>query len=145
MAVIPGLFNGHTHLSQTFMRGLADDRSLLRWLREVIWPVQAAMTPEEMYLAARLGLIENLRCGATTVVQHHKLPGRAYVEATAQAAAELGCRMVLARGWVDMGPSGEPLDHILAELEWLHETWHGRAGRAHPRGFRPARGVALLR
>ena len=128
MAVIPGLVNGHTHLSQTFMRGLADDRSLLRWLREVIWPVQAAMTPEEMYLAARLGLVENLRCGAATVVQHHKLPGRAHVEATAQAAAELGCRMVFARGWVDMGPSGEPLAHILAELEWLHDTWDGRAG-----------------
>jgi 5-methylthioadenosine/S-adenosylhomocysteine deaminase len=30
MAVLPGLVNGHTHLSQTFLRGLADDRPLLR-------------------------------------------------------------------------------------------------------------------
>ena len=28
MAVLPGLTNGHTHLSQTFMRGLGDDTKL---------------------------------------------------------------------------------------------------------------------
>lgn len=127
MAVLPGLVNGHTHLSQTFMRGLGDDRPLLRWLKEVIWPAQDAMAPEEMHLAALLGLVENLRCGATTVVQHHKLPGRPHVDATARAAEALGIRMVLARGWVDLGPSGEPLDHILAELEWLHHRWHDAA------------------
>ena len=126
MAVLPGLVNGHTHLSQTFLRGLADDRPLLRWLKEVIWPAQAAMTPEDQYLAGLLGLVENLRCGVTTVVQHHKLPGRAFVDAAASAAQTVGLRMVLARGWVDIGSSGEPLDSILAEFAWLHETWHGK-------------------
>lgn len=129
MAVLPGLVNSHTHLSQTFLRGLADDRPLLRWLKEVIWPAQAAMTPEDMYLAARLGLVENLRCGVTEVVQHHKLPGRAHVDATCRAAAEVGLRMTLARGWVDLGPSGEPLDHILAEMAWLHSRITHHASR----------------
>jgi 5-methylthioadenosine/S-adenosylhomocysteine deaminase len=126
MAVLPGLVNGHTHLSQTFLRGLADDRPLLRWLKAVMWPAQAAMMPEDMYLAALLGLVENLHCGATTVVQHHKLPGREYVDAACRAAAEVGIRVTLARGWVDLGASGEPLDTILAEMQWLYETWHGR-------------------
>ncbi len=120
MAVLPGLVNGHTHLSQTFLRGLADGRPLIRWLKEVIWPAQAAMTPEDQYLAALLGLVENLRCGATTVVQHHKLPGRAHVDAAARAAARVGVRMLLARGWVDLGPTGEPIETILGELEWLY-------------------------
>lgn len=124
MAVLPGLVNGHTHLSQTFLRGTADGRPLLRWLKEVIWPAQAAMTPADMYLAARLGLVENLRCGVATVVQHHKLPGNAYLDAVARAAEELGIRLVLARGWVDLGASGEPLDNILRDLTWLWETWH---------------------
>jgi 5-methylthioadenosine/S-adenosylhomocysteine deaminase len=57
MAVLPGLVNGHTHLSQTFMRGLADGRPLLRWLKEVIWPLQAAMTADDLYVAALLGLV----------------------------------------------------------------------------------------
>jgi 5-methylthioadenosine/S-adenosylhomocysteine deaminase len=125
MAVLPGLVNGHTHLSQTFLRGLADDRPLLRWLKEVIWPAQAAITVEDMRLAALLGLVENLQCGATAVVQHHKLPGREYVDATCRAAAQVGVRMTLARGWVDLGAAGEPLDAILRDLQWLRETWHG--------------------
>ena len=62
MAVLPGLVNGHTHLSQTFMRGLADDKPLLDWLKHVMWPIQAAMTPEDVHAASLLGLIENLRC-----------------------------------------------------------------------------------
>lgn len=125
MAVLPGLVNAHTHLSQMFLRGLADDRPLLRWLKEVMWPAQAAMTPEDMRLAALLGLVENARCGAATVVQHHKLPGRQHVDATCRAAAQVGVRMVMARGWLDLGPSGEPLDQILDELAWLHQTWQG--------------------
>ncbi len=126
MAVLPGLVNGHTHLSQTFLRGLADDRPLLPWLKEIIWPAQDAMTPEDMYLAALLGLVENLRCGVTSVVQHHKLPGHEHVDAACLAAAQVGIRMTLARGWVDLGASGEPLDTILGEMQWLHETWGGR-------------------
>ena len=130
MAVLPGLVNGHTHLSQTFMRGLADGRPLLRWLKEVIWPLQAAMTADDLYVAALLGLVENLRCGATAVVQHHKLPGREHVEAVIRAADRVGIRMVLARGWVDLGPSAEPLERILADLAWLHDLLQARtAGR----------------
>lgn len=125
MAVLPGLVNAHTHLSQTFLRGLADDRPLLRWLKEVIWPAQSAMTPEDQYLAAMLGLVENLRCGAVTVVQHHKLPGREFEDAVCEAASRVGLRLVMARGWVDMGAAGEPLDAILTDLVWLHDAWDG--------------------
>ena len=67
MAVLPGLVNGHTHLSQTFLRGLADDRPLLRWLKEVIWPAQAAMTPEDQYLAGAAGA-----GGKPALRRHHR-------------------------------------------------------------------------
>lgn len=139
MAVLPGLVNGHTHLSQTFMRGLADGRPLLRWLQEVIWPLQAAMTADDLYVAALLGLAENLRCGATTVVQHHKLPGREHVEAVIRAAEQIGIRLVLARGWIDLGPSAEPLERILADLEWLHGLLRARAA-GRPERIRLASG-----
>ena len=137
MAVLPGLVNGHTHLSQTFLRGLADDRPLLRWLKEVIWPAQAAMTPEDHYLAATLGLVENLRCGVTTVVQHHKLPGRDYVDA---AAAPPRRRPADGAGPRLGGPGRvrRAAGHILAEFAWLYETWH--VGARFPR---PASAVAL--
>lgn len=138
MAVLPGLVNGHTHLSQTFMRGLADDMPLLDWLKQVMWPIQAAMTPDDVHLASRLGLVENLRCGVTGVVQHHKITtAPEHVEAAAEAAQSVGLRMLLARGWVDLGDAGEAPKVIVGEIGRLHERWHGAAGGRISVGFGP--------
>jgi 5-methylthioadenosine/S-adenosylhomocysteine deaminase len=122
-AVMPGLTNAHTHLSQTFMRGLAAGRPLLSWLKDLIWPLQAAMTPEDMRLAALLGLLENLRCGVTHVVDHHKVSTTpAHTDAVCQAARTLGVRLTLARSWADRGKNAESAQSILADLErlWAH-------------------------
>jgi 5-methylthioadenosine/S-adenosylhomocysteine deaminase len=125
-AVLPGLINGHTHFSQSFMRGLGGGLPLLPWLKERIWPLQRAMTPETLRLAARLALIENLRCGATTVVDHHKIARTpAHTDAVCEAAAELGLRVTLARAWADLGNGAEEPQEILADLERLLERWAG--------------------
>ncbi|MFN2168703.1 MAG: amidohydrolase family protein [Anaerolineae bacterium] len=138
MAVMPGMVNGHTHLSQTFVRGLADDKPLLVWLKQVMWPIQAAITPQDMRLASLLGLVENLRCGVTGVVQHHKITySRAHVDAAAEAAEAVGLRMLLARGWVDIGDAGEAPEAILQAMTSLHERWHGAAGGRITVGFGP--------
>lgn len=124
MAVLPGLVNGHTHLSQTFMRGLGDDKPLLDWLKQVMWPLQAAMTVEEMRLASLLGLVENLRCGVTGVVQHHKIvTSPEHVDAAAEAAQAIGLRLRLARGWVDLGSGAEAPQAIIDDMARLRERW----------------------
>jgi 5-methylthioadenosine/S-adenosylhomocysteine deaminase len=128
LAVLPGLVNAHTHLEQTFMRGLGDDRLLLDWLKQIMWPLQAAMTPEELRLASLLGLVENLRCGATAVGQHHKITtSPAHVDTVAEAAQIIGLRMQLARGWVDLGSGAESPEMIIAEMARLRERWHRHA------------------
>jgi len=97
-AVIPGLTNAHTHLSQVFMRGLAGGKGLLDWLREIVWPIQQVISPEDMYLAAQLGLAENIRCGVTDVVDHHKITGTPqHTDMVLKAAAEAGLNFRLAR------------------------------------------------
>lgn len=101
-AVMPGMVNGHTHLFQTFFRGLGDDKSLLDWLRDYIWPAASVMTPGEIAAATAIGLIENLRTGATTVIDHQYIhPGGDHDDAVCAAAERLGSRFVLARGWAD--------------------------------------------
>lgn len=128
LAVLPGLINAHTHLSQTFMRGLADDKPLLDWLKQVMWPLQATMTPDDMRLASLLGLVENLQCGVTAVGQHHKITtSPAHVDAAAEAAEIVGLRMQLARGWVDLGSGAEAPEVIIAEMTRLRERWHRQA------------------
>lgn len=138
MAVLPGLVNGHTHLSQTFVRGLGDDKPLLAWLKQIMWPIQNAFTPDDMRLASLLGLVENLRCGVTSVVQHHKIThSPAHVDAAAEAAEEVGVRMLLARAWVDLGAAGETPDLLVTEMERLRQRWHGAADGRITIGFGP--------
>ncbi len=127
-AVMPGLTNAHTHLSQAFMRGLAGGRPLLRWLKELIWPLQAAMSLEELKLAAMLGLAENLRYGATHVVDHQKVTGTVdHSLAVCDAAEACGLRLTLARAWVDKGANPEEPSAILGELGALFERFGGHA------------------
>ncbi len=130
MAVMPGMINAHTHLFQTFIRGLADDKPLLDWLKAAIWPVAQALTAEEAYVAALVGLVENLRGGATAVIDHqyiHTEPGND--DGVCQAAEEVGIRFLLARGWADIDYHPtlmETPERIVAETERLRQTWHGR-------------------
>ncbi len=125
-AVLPGLTNAHTHLSQTFMRGLAGGRPLIDWLRQVIWPLQAEISPEEMYLAALVGLVENLRCGAIWVTDHHKITATpAHTEAVLQAAGEIGLRFTLARAWSDRGKNAESPESIITDLARLFDATAG--------------------
>ncbi len=125
--VLPGLTNAHTHLSQTFMRGLSGGRPLMRWLKELIWPLQAAMSLEELKLAAMLGLVENLRCGATDVVDHQKITKTtAFSEAVLSSAEEIGVRFTLARAWADKGVNAESSESIVSELEFLLDRCQGK-------------------
>lgn len=127
MAVMPGMVNAHTHLFQTFLRGLADDKPLLDWLKTAIWPVASCLTEEEAYVAAMLGMLENIRGGATSVIDHQYI----HIEASnddgvCQAADEAGLRFLLARGWADIDyhPSlMESPDRILSETARLREKW----------------------
>jgi 5-methylthioadenosine/S-adenosylhomocysteine deaminase len=127
--VMPGMTNGHTHLFQTFFRGLGDDKSLLDWLRDYIWPTAGNLTAKEAAIATRIGLIENLRSGVTSVVDHAYIhPDPAIDDAQCRVADELGIRYLLARGWADRNYDPklqETLEQILARGNELQTTWHG--------------------
>jgi 5-methylthioadenosine/S-adenosylhomocysteine deaminase len=127
MAVMPGLVNAHTHLFQTFLRGLADDKPLLEWLKTAIWPVARVLTEEDAYTAALLGLVENIRSGVTSVIDHqyiHTEPGND--DGVCRAAEEIGVRLKLARGWTDFGYNPafmESPETIIHETTRLREKW----------------------
>jgi 5-methylthioadenosine/S-adenosylhomocysteine deaminase len=131
MAVMPGMVNAHTHLFQSFLRGLADDKPLLEWLKVAIWPVAQALTEHDAYIAAMLGLVENIRGGATSVIDHQYVHTEAgNDDGVFRAAQETGVRFLLARGWADTNyhPAFmETPDRIISEMARLRAAWHGAA------------------
>ena len=97
---MPGLVQTHVHLVQTIFRGLAEDLSLLDWLRTRIWPLEAAHDERSIRASARLGLVELLLTGTTTILDmgttHHE-------DAVAAEIAGSGIRARFGKAMMDAG------------------------------------------
>ena len=135
-AVMPGLVQAHVHLCQALFRGAADDLPLLAWLRERIWPLEAAHDPASLRASADLGIAELLRGGTTTVldmgtVRHH--------DVVFEALRDAGMRALSGKAMMDAGdgvPAGlrESTAESLTASERLCLQWNraadGRLGYA---------------
>jgi len=89
--VTPGLVNVHTHAAMTLLRGVGDDLPLGRWLKERIWPLEAALVSEQfVYDGTRLAALEMLRAGTTCCSDMYFYP-----EQSARALREVGMRAVV--------------------------------------------------
>jgi 5-methylthioadenosine/S-adenosylhomocysteine deaminase len=130
--VLPGLVQGHLHLGQTLFRGLAEGRVLLDWLRQRIWPLEAAHDDESAYASTRLGAAECL-LGGTTCVQDIGIgPG---ARGLMRGLVDSGLRAVAGECLMDGGeglPSalGGDTDEVLARTAALGDAFDGAgAGR----------------
>jgi cytosine/adenosine deaminase-related metal-dependent hydrolase len=130
-----GFVNTHHHLYQWMTRGRAVGCDLFGWLT-TLYPVWARLEVEDVHAAARVGLAELLLSGCTTAADHHYLVPHgddSVFDATAEAALEVGTRLHLARGSMDLGTSdgGLPPDHVVEDLdailgstERVVASWH---------------------
>jgi len=97
--VIPGLINAHTHMFQNLLRGLGDDMELIGWLKNMLYPAAALLTPDHIGVGARLGSIEMVKTGVTTVIDnHHIKTSENAVDHVAEACVKTGLRAFIARG-----------------------------------------------
>jgi len=96
--VIPGLVNAHTHAAMTLLRGYADDKPLDAWLREDVWPVEAALEPADVRAGTLLAAVEMIRSGTTAFADMYF-----EVEAVVEAVAEAGVRARVGHGVVTAG------------------------------------------
>ncbi|MFX1515217.1 MAG: amidohydrolase family protein [Promethearchaeota archaeon] len=88
--ILPGLVNSHTHLAMNLLKGYADDMKLQVWLEEKIWPFESIMIQEDIEFGARLGALEALASGTTTLnSMYHQS------ELEVKALTEIGLRAVV--------------------------------------------------
>ena len=66
MLVMPGLVNTHTHLAMSIFRGYKDDRKLMDWLENAIFPVEDKLQPDDIYWNSYLSCLEMIKSGTTT-------------------------------------------------------------------------------
>ena len=66
--LMPGLVNLHGHSAMTLLRGMADDKALMDWLQNHIWPAEGKHVSDEfVYDGALLAMGEMFRSGTTTI------------------------------------------------------------------------------
>ncbi len=98
--VIPGFVQTHIHLCQTLFRGRADDLELMDWLKQKIWPLEAAHDEESIYYSALLGIGELIQSGTTTIVDMETVH---HTEFAFQAIAASGIRALSGKVMMDKG------------------------------------------
>src|SRR5437762_1188701 len=146
-AVLPGFVQTHIHLCQTLFRGAADDLALIDWLKQRVWPMEAAHTPESLFASARLGIAELIRGGTTCALTMETVN---HTEAVFRAVEESGFRATVGKCMMDAGegvPAGlrEETDASIAESLELLERWHGAADGRIRYCFAPRFAVSCTR
>ena len=122
MAVLPGFVNAHTHVPMTLFRGIADDRELMDWLRNFIFPAEAKNVDREFVKwGTRLAAAEMIRSGTTTFADMY------YFESDiARETKAAGLRGVLGETLIDFpAPDNKTWDEGMAYMRKFVAEWKG--------------------
>lgn len=130
LTAIPGLVQTHIHLCQSAFRNTADDKELLDWLSQYIWPGEASLGERQLKLTAQMGIAELLLGGTTTILDMATIR---HTDVVFQALAESGMRAVGGKCLMDDREICPPelvedTDAALRETLELIEKWHGHDG-----------------
>ena len=98
--VMPGLINAHNHFYSTFARGLTrakPAKDFMGVLRNLWWRLDRALTTEDCYYSALIALLDSIRHGTTTIIDHHASPHAVIgsLGEIARAVRETGLRACL--------------------------------------------------
>lgn len=91
--LMPSFKNAHTHSAMTFGRSFADDLPLQPWLYDKIFPLEAKLTPQDIYDLSMLAFLEYLTSGTSACFDMYY-----FAEMMAKASVDFGFRTVMTSG-----------------------------------------------
>jgi len=123
--IVPGFLDCHTHLAQSFGRGIYDNLHLTQWLRAMNYHFN--LTEEEAYQATQLACMEVIHSGTTTVAE--MATAGDFGEACIQAIADSGLRADVCAAYGDFQEGENPppdmnASQVLEAMRKLHKKWH---------------------
>lgn len=113
--ILPGFKNAHTHSAMTFLRSYADDLPLSDWLHKQVFPMEAKLTEDDIYLLSKLGIMEYLTSGITANFDMY-----VNSDAIAQASVDLGFRTVIVSGLNNFVHSLKGLEDCFNKYNHFH-------------------------
>jgi putative selenium metabolism protein SsnA len=98
--VMPGFINAHMHFYSTFVRGLGKakaSKDFQEVLENLWWRLDKKLVLEDCYYSAMLPLVDAVKRGTTTLIDHHASPfaARGSLDRIAKAVKDVGLRASL--------------------------------------------------
>jgi cytosine/adenosine deaminase-related metal-dependent hydrolase len=107
--IMPGMVCAHTHLYSTLACGMPGPAeppaNFLQILERVWWRLDRALDEESLYYSVLLGVLQALRSGTTTIIDHHASSGyiRGSLALIQRVFEDIGMRGVLCYEVTDRG------------------------------------------
>ena len=96
--LIPGLYNCHTHVAMTLLRGCGADLALEDWLFKHIFPAEKKLTPELIRLGTTLAIAEMIASGTTAFTDMYF-----NVDVVAEVVDKAGVKANLSNAVISLG------------------------------------------
>jgi len=103
--VLPGFIDGHNHSIQYLSKGIGDDVHIAVWQYERVYPFEAHLGPEDVFVGALGNFVEMVRTGTTCFAD----PGGYYLEEVVRAMEQVGIRGIISLSTRDIHDSSCPL------------------------------------
>ncbi|RME90647.1 MAG: putative aminohydrolase SsnA [Anaerolineae bacterium] len=146
--VMPGNIVAHTHFYGAFARGMgipgAPPKDFPEILQKLWWPLDKALTEEAVRYSALVSLIDAVKHGATTLIDHHASPNAiaGSLDILAETVEEAGLRAVLCYEVTDRDGEEKAQEGIRENVRFIKKTIDGGQWTADNHGQRsPAHGL----
>jgi len=120
---LPGMINAHTHLYSALALGMPGPKvnptTFVQILEQVWWKLDRALDEDSTRASFRSGLLECVRQGVTTVIDHHSSPGftQGSLVMLAEEAKRLGIRVSVAFEVTDRNGEAEFASSVMENLD----------------------------
>lgn len=139
--VMPGAICAHTHFYGAFARGMAlppgpPPKNFPEILQKLWWRIDRALTLEDSQYSALVCLVDAIRHGTTTLIDHHASPNAidGSLDAVADAVEQAGLRACLCYEVTDRNGKAGALAGIRENVRFLKKAQANAAAQPRLRG-----------
>jgi putative selenium metabolism protein SsnA len=126
--VMPGNICAHTHFYGAFARGMAipgpAPKDFPEILEKLWWPLDKALTSEDVRYSALVSLVDAIKHGTTTLIDHHASPNSidGSLDVISEAVEQAGVRSVLCYEVTDRDGEDKAQAGIAENLRFLERV-----------------------
>jgi putative selenium metabolism protein SsnA len=126
--VMPGNICAHTHFYGAFARGMAipgpAPKDFPEILEKLWWPLDKALTSEDVRYSALVSLVDAIKHGTTTLIDHHASPNviDGSLDTISEAVEQAGVRAVLCYEVTDRDGEDKAQAGIAENLRFLERV-----------------------